>query len=79
MSNSCILFRKFHFLIGSFDHYVQQEKYQCGTVELHPQINVVQFDVGMLGREGDEIRYIVSLSFHQMRSILYRWYQYTRQ
>ena len=48
MSNSCILFRKFHFLIGSFDHL-------CSTreninVELHPHINVVQFDVGILGR-----------------------------
>ena len=63
MSNSCILFRKFHFLIGSFDHLCSTREismWNCGTASSHKCCAIQCWDV----RQGDT----VSLSFRQMRS-----------
>ena len=75
MSNSCILFRKFHFLIGSFDHLCSTREismWNCGTASAHKCCAIRCLDAG----QGDEIRYIVSLSFSKWG--VHRWYHYTR-
>ena len=62
MSNSCILFRKFHFLIGSFDHLCSTREismWNCGTASSHKCSAI-----SCWGTAGDS----VSLSFQQMRS-----------